>query len=149
MSSRATDGHIGTGVAYDAQVLHGPTFTLRDILFALRRNWSFPILGSLLCLVLALPYILTLPSFYQSNATILVDRSINRYLQSNKIITEPVLEYAELASQIHVMSSESIVLPVIRLLNLAADKEFVGDPDADGANSRPLEGRQAIPRLEE
>jgi succinoglycan biosynthesis transport protein ExoP len=53
-------------------------------------------------------------------------------LQTNKILLEPVFDQAELASQIHILSSESIVIPVVRSLNLDSDREFVGPPDAFG-----------------
>ena len=39
---------------------------------------------------------------------------LNRYLQTNKIIDQPTFDQAELESQIHILSSESIVVPVIR-----------------------------------
>lgn len=128
MSSRATNkvDHTGTEEAYDSQSSYGPTLIIRDMRFALRRSWFLLVLGCLIGLVPAILYVSTLASLYQSTATILVDRSLHRYLQTNKIITEPILDYTELASQIHILSSESIVLPVVRSLDLAHDKEFVG-----------------------
>jgi succinoglycan biosynthesis transport protein ExoP len=82
----------------------------------------------LLGLVVATPYILTAQAFYKSTARILVDRSTNRYLQTNKIVHEPVFDQAELASQVHILSSESIIIPVVRSLDLVRDDEFVGPP---------------------
>src|SRR5262249_53757445 len=48
------------------------------------------------------------------------------YLQSNKIVDEPTFHQAELGSQVYILSSESVVVPVIRTMDLARDSEFVG-----------------------
>jgi succinoglycan biosynthesis transport protein ExoP len=133
MPPRSDDASLRPEDAYDVQGSYAPTITLRDALFALRRQWLLPVFGCLLGLVVAAPYVVTAPAFYRSTARILVDRSTNRYLQTNKIVIEPIFDQAELASQIHILSSESIVIPVVRSLNLAGDSEFVGPPDAFGA----------------
>ena len=100
-----------------------------EILGALRRGWLFPLAGCLIGLMLAVSYILMAsPTLYKSSARILVDRSMNRFLQTNKIIDEPSLDFGELQSQVQVLSSESIVLPVVRSMNLTQDSEFVGEP---------------------
>lgn len=108
------------------------TIGLRDILGILRREWRWPVLGCLIGLMVAVAYIATQPALYSSSARILVDRSLNRYLQTNKIIDQPTFDQAELESQIHIMSSELIVIPIIRSMNLAHDSEFVGTPNALG-----------------
>lgn len=105
---------------------------LKDILIVLRREWRWPVYGCLIGLIVAVAYIIAQPTLYSSNARILVDRSLNRYLQTNKIIDQPTLDQAELESQIHILSSETIVLPVIRAMNLSRDSEFVGPPSALG-----------------
>jgi len=107
--------------------------SIHDILPILRRDWMFPLLGCFIGLALGLFYVSTIPPLYKTNARILVDRSMNRYLQTNKIVTEPFLDQAELESQVHILSSESIILPVVRSLKLAGDREFVGPPNAGGA----------------
>jgi len=105
-----------------------------DILGALRRGWYLPILGCFIGLTAAFFYIqIAAPTLYKSSARILVDRSMNRYLQTNKIVAEPVFDQAEMESQVHILSSESIVVPVVRSMNLASDSEFVGPPDTLGA----------------
>jgi succinoglycan biosynthesis transport protein ExoP len=120
--------------SYDAQAAYRPAVSTSDVLFALRRSWLYPVLGCLIGLTLAAFYISTVPSLYQSTATILVDRSVHRYLQTNKIITDPILDQMELASQIHILTSESIVVPVVRSLNLIDDREFVGPSNATGGS---------------
>jgi succinoglycan biosynthesis transport protein ExoP len=105
---------------------------LREIIGVLRRDWRYPLFGCLIGLLLAVGYVLANPALYTSSARILVDRSLNRYLQTNKIIDQPTFDQAELESQIHILSSESIIVPVIRKLKLAEDAEFVGPPSAAG-----------------
>jgi polysaccharide biosynthesis transport protein len=105
---------------------------LREVLGVLRRDWRYPLFGCLIGLLLAIGYVLANPALYTSSARILVDRSLNRYLQTNKIIDQPTFDQAELESQIHILSSESIIVPVIRKLKLAEDAEFVGPPRAAG-----------------
>ena len=139
MLSRNSDASVRSEEIYDSQS-SGPMINIRDILPILRRDWMFPLCGCLIGLALGLFYILTTPPLYKTYARILVDRSINRYLQTNKIVTEPFLDQAELESQVHILSSESIILPVVRSLNLTSDREFVGPPKAGGAYFRWMIG---------
>ncbi|WP_177228110.1 GumC family protein [Hyphomicrobium facile] len=103
----------------------GP-FGLSDIRWILRRGWLFPIAGALIGLMLALTFVAFMPQLYTSTARILVDRSVNRFLQSTKILDQPTLDDVDMAGQFYVLSSDSIIIPVIRSLNLTRDPEFVG-----------------------
>ncbi len=133
MLSRNSDASHRSDEIYDSQPPSEPAIVISDILPILRRDWMLPLLGCFVGLALGLFYISMSPPLYKTNARILVDRSVNRYLQTNKIVTEPFLDQAELASQVHILSSESIIIPVVRSLNLANDREFVGPPNAGGA----------------
>jgi succinoglycan biosynthesis transport protein ExoP len=112
-----------------------PTMGVAEILWILRREWRFPAFGCLIGLILAVFYIVFVPSasLYKSSARILLDRSVNRYLQTNKIVNEPSIDDTEIGSQVYILSSESIVVPVVRSLDLIHDSEFVGPPKALGA----------------
>src|SRR6516225_4431707 len=105
----------------------GHAIGIADILGALRREWWFPVFGGLIGLTLAISFIVYVPTFslYKASVRILLDRSMNRYLQTNKIIDEPIFDETEMGSQIHILSSESIIVPVIRSMDLAHDSEFV------------------------
>jgi succinoglycan biosynthesis transport protein ExoP len=49
---------------------------------------------------------------------------------SNKIVDDPTYDdTAEVASQVYILSSESIAIPVVKSMNLAHDSEFVGSKD--------------------
>src|SRR5262249_17909172 len=113
-----------------------PALTARDILGTLRREWRFPIFGCLIGLALGLSYVIVVPPLYKSSARILLDRSVTRYLQTNKIVDDPTYDEVEIASQVYILSSESIAVPVVRSMNLAHDSEFVDLPDAQTAPVR-------------
>ncbi|MFA5956095.1 GumC family protein [Hyphomicrobium sp.] len=97
-----------------------------DIRWILRRGWLWPVAGTIAGLILALTVIGFMPQLYTSSARILVDRSMNRFLQDNKIVDEPSLDDVDMAGQFYVLSSDSIIVPVIRSLHLTSDPEFVG-----------------------
>ena len=77
-------------------------------------------------LAAAVTYLVSVPEVYKSSARILLDRSVNRYLQTSKILDEPTFDDVDISSQIYVLSSDSVVVPVVRSMNLAHDPEFVG-----------------------
>ena len=114
-----------------------PAFSIPDILATLRRGWRYSVFGLLIGLTLAVSYISYVPTLYRSTARIVIDLSMNRYLQSNKLVDEPTFHQAEVGSQVYVLSSESVIVPVVRSMNLAHDEEFVGPPiEVDGKISR-------------
>jgi succinoglycan biosynthesis transport protein ExoP len=105
-----------------------PLGGVTQALATLRRAWCFPVLGALMGLTIALCYIALAPTLYKSTARILLDTSMGRYLQASKLADEPIFDEAQIASQIYILSSESIILPVIRSMDLVHDSEFVGSP---------------------
>ena len=143
MDARNNDFPIQSEYTYVSSV--GPAISARDILGTLRREWRFPLFGCLIGLTLGVCYIIFAPTLYKSSARIMLDRSVTRYLQSNKIVDDPTYDEAEIASQIYILSSESIVVPVVRSMNLAHDSEFVGQPNAGGAQI--LERIKTVPKL--
>ena len=106
---------------------------MTDIFEALRRGWRFPLYGLLIGIVLATVAFIYIPTPYKSSARVLVDRSINRYLQTNKIADQPMFDEGEISSQVYVLSSDSVVMPVVKALGLAHDKELAGLPRMGGA----------------
>ena len=114
-----------------------PAIRIADIFGTLRRSWLFLIFGFLIGLTLAVSYLLYAPTLYKSSVRVLIDLSVNQYLQSNKIVDEPTFHQAEIGSQVYILSSESVIVPVIRSMNLTHDTEFVGPPNTgDGKIDR-------------
>src|SRR5436190_23859536 len=110
-----------------------PSIGVTDIFESLRRGWRFPLYGLLIGLALAAVAYVYIPTPYKSSARILVDRSVSRYLQTNKISDQPTFDDAQIGSQVYVLSSDSVILPVVKALDLAHDREFAGLPKMGGA----------------
>jgi succinoglycan biosynthesis transport protein ExoP len=119
-SKHMTPGQVE--YAYDPR--QRPAIDVWDMLRILRRHWMFPLIGCSIGLTVGIGYIVLAPAPYKSSARILIDRSINRYLQTNKILDEPTLNEQEVGSQLYVLTSDSVVVPVVRSLKLANDSEF-------------------------
>lgn len=132
---QTSEGTVAIPTIQDARLATPLNVDLPYLLGVLRRDWLFPVVGSLLGVLAALAYIAILPSHYKSSARILLDRSVNSYLQAKKVIDAPVLEDNAAASQVHIISSESIIIPVVRSMNLAHDPEFVGQGASDVGGS--------------
>src|SRR6266446_10877335 len=123
----------------------GPLLGIMDILGTLRREWRFPVFGCLIGLTLGVSYIAFVPTLYKSSARILLDRSVTKYFQTNKIVDDPTYDEAEIARQVYILSSETIVVPVVRSMRLTQDSEFVGTLNGDGA---PIVDRiKKVPKL--
>jgi succinoglycan biosynthesis transport protein ExoP len=58
-------------------------------------------------------------------------------LQANKILELPALDDGETGSQVYVLSSESIILPIVRSMDLAHDPEFVGTSSGTHSSVEP------------
>src|SRR5260221_2816034 len=143
MDARNNDFPIQSEYTYVSSV--GSAISARDILGTLRRAWRFPLFGCLIGLTLGVCYIIFVPNLYKSSARIMLGRNVTRYLQTNKIVDDPTYDEAEIASQLYILSSESIVVPVVRSMNLVHDSEFVGQPNAGGA--RIVERIRKVPQL--
>ena len=112
--------------------VRAPTINIADILETLRRGWRYPVYGLLIGLAVAAAYVVSVKVPYKSSARILIDRSVSRYLQTNKIIDQPTFDESEIASQVYVLSSDSVILPVVRSLKLTHDSEFVSQQNIGG-----------------
>ena len=75
---------------------------------------------------------------YKASVRMVIEKSVNRYMQSNKLVDGPTFDDADTWSQILIISSESIILPVVKNLNLAADNDIVGVKNTDSITSRGL-----------
>jgi polysaccharide biosynthesis transport protein len=112
---------------------------IADIVGIARRGWFFIITGIAFGLLGAFAILDTLPPIYKASSRIAFERTQSRYLQSNKVTNEPLIEEADTLGQIYVISSESIVLSVVNALSLTNDPEFVGGrTDSLGSRIRGL-----------
>src|SRR5690348_13218323 len=134
----ATDNHVPPLLEGDHTSSATSALNIADILATLRRGWYFLVLGCVVGLALAISYVVYATTMYRSSARLLIDLSVNRYLQSNKIVDEPTFHQAELGSQVYILSSESVVIPVVRAMDLTHDSEFVGPQNAAEGNLAKL-----------
>jgi len=141
MDARSTEGSLQPEYGYPAQSDYDqvsesrPGIGVADIVDALRRGWRLPVVGLMVGLVIGLGLFMSVKAPYRSTARILIDRSMNRYLQNNKIIDQPTLDDTEIGGQMYLLSSDSVILPVVRAMKLAQDGDFAGrmargEPDA-------------------
>jgi len=107
-----------------------------DLVGIARRGWFYIVAGTIVGLVAAYVVQSNLAPVYKASSRIAFERTLSRYLQSNKITNEPLIEDADTLGQIYVISSESVVLPVVKALSLASDPEFVGGPGTESLGSR-------------
>src|SRR5215475_714704 len=66
-----------------------PGINIWAIVGALRRRWLLPLFGCLIGLAVGAAYAMFVPTLYKASVRILLDKSISRYLQANKILDEP------------------------------------------------------------
>lgn len=124
------------GVPYSPELAQQPSgksaISVSDILGILLRKWIFLVLGTAIGLGIATTYFVVKKRSYWSTARVLIDRSISRYLQSNNIVQVPTFYY-DVSSQIYILQSERVILPVVRSLHLDKDPEFVTVAASDGS----------------
>ena len=109
---------------------------IADLVGIARRGWFFIVAGGIIGLLVGYAVLSNLAPIYKASSRIAFERTLSRYLQSNKITNEPLIEDADTFAQIYVISSESILLPVVKALSLTNDPEFVGERGTEGLGTR-------------
>ena len=109
---------------------------IADLLGIALRGWLFILGGTVLGLMCALMLLSTIPPSYKASSRIVFERTTPRYMQSNKVTNEPIIEDYDTLGQTYVITSESILLAVVRSLSLASDPDFVGAPNTETLSSR-------------
>src|SRR6188474_984316 len=109
---------------------------IADLVGIARRGWFYMAAGTIIGLLAAYAVLSNLAPVYKASSRIAFERTLSRYLQSNKITNEPLIEDGDTLGQIYVISSESIVLPVVKALSLTTDPECVGGQGSGSLGSR-------------
>jgi succinoglycan biosynthesis transport protein ExoP len=97
-----------------------------DLLGIARRGWLFIVAGTALGFIGALIITSTIPPTYKATARIAFERTLPRYMQTNKVTNEPIIDDYDTLGQTYVIASESILLQVVRSLSLDSDPDFAG-----------------------
>jgi succinoglycan biosynthesis transport protein ExoP len=109
---------------------------IADLLGIARRGWFFLVAGTTFGLICALMILSIVPPIYKATSRIVFERTLPRYMQTNKVSNEPVIDDYDTMGQTYVISSESILLQVVRSLSLASDPDFVGGKESENLASR-------------
>lgn len=109
---------------------------ISDLLGIARRGWFFIVSGTVAGFICASMILSTMPPIYKASSRIAFERTLPRYMQSNKVTNEPIIDDYDTLGQTYVISSENILLQVIRALSLASDPDFVGGKDKETLGSR-------------
>src|SRR5580704_18570415 len=107
---------------------------IADIVGIARRGWFFIIAGMAFGLLGAFAVLYNLSPIYKASSRIAFERTQSRYL--NKVTNEPWMQDSDTFGQIYVISSESIVLSVVKALSLTNDPEFVRGGGTNSLGSR-------------
>ncbi|WP_426528027.1 AAA family ATPase [Bradyrhizobium sp. McL0615] len=107
-----------------------------DLVGIARRGWLFVIGGILFGLVCAMLLLSAMPPVYKASSRIAFEKTLARYMQTNKVSNEPIIDDYDTFGQTYVISSEAILLQAIRSLGLASDPNFVGEKNTGGVSSR-------------
>ena len=109
---------------------------MADLAGIARRGWYYMAAGTAVGLLAAVAVLSTMSPVYKANSRIAFERTLARYMQTNKVSNEPIIDDYDTLGQTYVISSESILLKVIKSLSLANDPDFVGVKDNEGVGSR-------------
>jgi polysaccharide biosynthesis transport protein len=97
---------------------------MADLLGIARRGWMIIAGGLALGLLCALVLLSAIPPTYKATSRIMLERTMPRYMQTNKVSNEPIIEDIDTYGQTYVIASESNLLKVVRSLSLASDPSF-------------------------
>jgi succinoglycan biosynthesis transport protein ExoP len=109
---------------------------IADLVGIARRGWLSIVAATIFGVICALMILSTIPPIYKASSRIVFERTLPRYMQTNKVTNEPIIEEYDTLGQTYVISSESILLQVVKSLSLASDPDFVGEKDSETLGSR-------------
>ena len=108
---------------------------IADLFGIARRGWLFIVGGTVFGLICAMMLLSTIPPVYKASSRIAFERTLARYMQTNKVSNEPIIDDYDTLGQTYVISSESVLLQAIKSLSLANDPDFVGGKDSQSLSS--------------
>src|SRR3954454_1107397 len=104
---------------------------IADLLGIARRGWFFIVAGTICGLACAYMVLSTIPPVYKASSRIVFERTLPRYMQTRGVTNEPIIEDYDTLGQTYVISSENILLQVVRSLSLASDPDFIGGKNGE------------------
>src|SRR6266436_4480024 len=102
------DSHMTDGTAPRAIGVAQPD--IADLLGIARRGWFSIAACTILGFVCASAILSAIPPVYKANSRIMFESTTTRYMQTNKVTNEPLIDDSDTLGQIYVVSSESNIL---------------------------------------
>jgi succinoglycan biosynthesis transport protein ExoP len=99
---------------------------LESILGIVRRRLSLIIGAITLTTVLGVVYLLITPPSFTAKATMVIDARKVQLFQQPSLLGDIPVDAATVDSQVEILRSENVILPVIKQLHLTEDPEFIG-----------------------
>jgi succinoglycan biosynthesis transport protein ExoP len=109
---------------------------IADLAGIARRGWLYMAAGTALGLLAALAVLSTMPPIYKASSRIAFEKTMARYMQTNKVSNEPIIDDYDTLGQTYVISSEDILLKAVRSLGLANDPDFIEEKENEDVGSR-------------
>lgn len=127
--NQLTDGpaHLATGAVQP---------DVSDLLGIARRGWLSILGGTLLGLACAVLLLSAIPPVYKASARIAFEKTLPRYMQTNKVSNEPIIDDYDTLGQAYVISSENVLSQTVKALSLSNDTDFVAGKNTETVGSR-------------
>ncbi|ACB96225.1 polysaccharide biosynthesis tyrosine autokinase [Beijerinckia indica] len=105
---------------------HGANFSFARSWSTIQRQWR--LIATIMCtlIIFSTLYIIIAPAKYTASTTVLIGGSKNQVFEKTQIIADAPPDTSTIDSQVEVIKSESVILPVVRKLKLINDSEFSG-----------------------
>jgi len=100
------DRQVTDGADHSASSTVQPEIS--DLLGIARRGWLIIMGGTIIGLICAMMLLSTIPPVYKASSRIAFERTLARYMQTNKVTNEPIIDDYDTLGQTYVISSESI-----------------------------------------
>lgn len=96
------------------------------ILDILRRQW--PLISTIVCctLFLVVIYLLAAPPIFTATSRILMDTRQTQILDKDSNVPNTLIDTGFVDSQVEILTSDDLILSVVRKMDLARDPEFIG-----------------------
>lgn len=125
-SRRSNIDHADRGGMDDTSPAASMTALIDRLTGFVRRQYRVFLIVPAVGIILGLLYLLVTPAQYTASATLLIDSSPLRVLQTQQQqVGEVTLDTVQVGSQVEILGSEKIALAVIKQLALADDPDFI------------------------
>ncbi len=100
--------------------------TLQSFISFCRRQFPVILFSFLLVTALGVIYIMTAQPSFTAQALLMIDARKVQVFEQHSILGDIPIDTASVESQVEVLKSENVALPIIKNLHLTEDPEFVG-----------------------